>query len=74
MTSQIPDNWREEMARYVSDKKEVQLLKEGPHSLTEAWHLNALMVRYKRIKGIKDPEPPNCQSSFKEWNDKTQSI
>jgi len=28
----------------------------------------ALKGKWKRIKGYKDPEPPDCQSSFKEWN------
>ena len=74
----VPDNWRDEMANYVSDKKEVKLLKEGPHSLAQSWHLMALRHRYKRIKGIKDVPAPDCQSSFKEWNkgvdDKKESI
>lgn len=70
----VPDNWREEMERYVSDRKEIQLLQEGPHSLSESWHLMALRRRYKIIKGIKDVPAPDCSSSFKEWNDKAKSL
>jgi hypothetical protein len=31
--------------------------------------MNALYNKWKKIKGIKDPEPPNCQSSLQEWED-----
>ena len=29
--------------------------------------LGAMHSDWKRIKGYKDPEPPDCQSSLKEW-------
>jgi len=32
--------------------------------------LQALHQKWKKIKGIKDPEPPDCSSSFQEWNQK----
>ena len=67
--TEVPENWREEMIDFTTDEKHIKLLKEGPHSMHEARMLGALRYRYKQIKGIKDPEPPNCQSSFKEWNE-----
>lgn len=72
--TQLPDNWREEMEAFTSDKEHIRLLREGPHSHHEARLLGALRYRYKQIKGIKDPEPVDCQSSFKEWNGKTKSL
>ena len=36
--------------------------------------LNALHQDYKRKKGIKEPEPPDCSSSYKEFNDKVEQI
>jgi len=29
--------------------------------------MGALHNKWKKMKGYKDPEPPNCQSSMKEW-------
>ena len=68
----VPDNWREEMIQFTTDENHIRLLKEGPHSMSEANLLGALRYKYKKIKGIKDPEPSNCQSSFKEWNEQAK--
>jgi len=62
-------NWREELIPYTNSKKELELLENGPKSLAQSWHMNALYNKWKKIKGIKDPEPPNCQSSLQEWED-----
>ena len=70
MTNNIPENWREEMIAFTTNESHIKLLKEGPHSMHEARLLGALKYKYKQIMGIKDPEPVDCQSSFKEWNDK----
>ena len=61
-------NWREEYKQFTSNKKELELLENGPKSLAQSWHLQAMYNQWKKIKGIKDPEPPDCSSSFKEWN------
>ena len=69
MTNEI--NWRED---YLSRKAglsylQIKLLKEGPHQLTDSWFLNAMYNDWKRLTGIPpEPERPNLQSSFKEWN------
>ena len=59
--------WREEYKQFTSNKKELELLENGPKSLAQSWHLQAMYNQWKKIKGIKDPEPPDCQSSMKEW-------
>jgi len=65
-------NWREEYKQFTSNKKELELLENGPKSLAQSWHLQAMHNRWKTIKGIKDPEPPDCQSSFKDWSEKNK--
>ncbi len=60
-------NWREEYKAYTSSKRELELLENGPKSLSQSWILGAMYNKWKRIKGIKDPEPPDCSSSLKEW-------
>ena len=60
-------NWREEYKAYTSSKHELELLENGPKSLSQSWYMNALYQKWKKIKGDKDPEPPDCSSSFKEW-------
>ena len=60
-------NWREEYKQFTSNKKELELLENGPKSLAQSWHMQAMYNQWKKIKGIKDPEPPDCQSSMREW-------
>ena len=36
-------------------KLQIQLLKEGPTQLAQAWLLGAMHNDYKRMKGIKEP-------------------
>ena len=69
MTERYDDsNWREEYKAYTSSRYELDLLENGPKSLSQSWMMGALYNKSKKIKGYKDPEPPDCQSSFKEWN------
>ena len=63
-------NWREEYKAYTSTKYELDLLENGPKSLSQSWVLGALHNKWMKIKGYKYPEPPDCQSSFKEWEEK----
>tara|TARA_R100000664_G_scaffold20323_1_gene29519 strand:+ start:304 stop:528 length:225 start_codon:yes stop_codon:yes gene_type:complete len=63
-------NWREEYKNYTSSKKELELLENGPKSLSQSWYLGALYNKWKKMKGYKDPEPPNCQSSFTDFSKK----
>ena len=60
-------NWREEYKSYTSNKKYLELLENGPKSLSQSWILGALYNQWKKIKGYKDPEPPDCSSSMGEF-------
>ena len=60
-------NWREEYKAYTSNKNYLELLENGPKSLSQSWILGALYQKWKKIKGYKDPEPPDCSSSLQEW-------
>ena len=68
------NNWREEYKAFTTNKKHLELLENGPKSLSQAWILGALYSRWKKIKGIKDPEPPNCQSSYQEFESRIQKL
>jgi hypothetical protein len=65
-------NWRSEyidLKGYQLKERQIELLEKGPDSLSASWLLGAMKQDWKRIKGYKDPEPPNCQSSMKEWEE-----
>ena len=64
------DSWRDEYKGFTRNKMELELLENGPKNVSQSWHLQALYSNWKKIKGIKDPEPLDLQSSFKEWNKK----
>ena len=66
-------NWREEYKAYTSSKYELELLENGSKQLSQSWVLGALYQKWKKIKGIPpDPEPPDCSSSFLEWNNRVK--
>ena len=64
-------NWREEYKQYTSNKRHLELLENGPHSLSQAWLLGALHNEWKRIKGYNKFDPKENtgqnQSSLKEF-------
>ena len=60
-------NWREEYKGYTSSRYELDLLENGPKSLSQSWMMGALHNKWKKMKGYKDPEPPDCSSSLQEW-------
>ena len=64
-------SWRQEMVSFTTEESHLRILKDGPRSMHEARILAALKYKYKRIKGIKEPEPKDCQSSFKEFSEQT---
>jgi len=65
-------NWREEYKNYTSSKYELDLLENGPHSLSQSWVLGAMHNKWMRMKGYKYPDPPNVSSSLKEFFAKTK--
>ena len=70
MTKSYDDsNWREEYKAYTSSKKDLEMLENGPKSLAQSWYMSTLYQKWIKIKGYKDPEPPDCSSSMKEWEE-----
>ena len=45
-------NWREDYKKYTTNKMELELLENGPKSLSQSWHLQALFSNWKKVKGI----------------------
>ena len=71
------ENWREEyQGMKVLSKYQVDLLENGPKSLAQSWMMGAMHNDWKKKKGIKDPDPPDCQSSLQEFykNMKDQGV
>ena len=66
-------NWRDEYKAFTTNKRHLELLENGPHSLSQAWLLGALHNEWKRIKGYKDEYPEEnkgqLQSSLSEWEE-----
>jgi len=62
-------NWREEYkgSRNLS-KFQLEILENGPRSLSQSWILGAMHGEWRKMKGYKYPDPPDCSSSFKEFN------
>ena len=64
-------NWREEYKNYTSNKRYLELLENGPKSLSQAWLLGALHSEWKKMKGYNKLEPKEnkgqLQSSLKEF-------
>ncbi len=70
MTTKLYDdsNWREEYKSYTSNKKHLELLENGPKSLSQSWILQALYNEWKKVKGYKENEGQH-QSSMKQWEE-----
>tara|TARA_B100000614_G_scaffold83156_1_gene74614 strand:+ start:1520 stop:1741 length:222 start_codon:yes stop_codon:yes gene_type:complete len=63
-------SWRKEyLGMKVVNKRQRQLLEEGPQSLSQSWLLMAMHNDYKKMKGIKEPpyRESGYQISLKEW-------
>ena len=64
-------NWREEYKNYTSNKRHLELLENGPKSLSQAWLLGALHSEWKKMKGYNKLEPKEnkgqLQSSLKDF-------
>ena len=71
---QRDESWREEYRGMKPlGKLQSELLTNGPKSLSQSWIMQAMYNDWKRKKGIKDPEPPDCQSSLSEFYKKQDS-
>ena len=64
-------NWREEYKSYTSNKRYIELLENGPKSLSQSWLLGALYNEWKQIKGYNKLDPKEnegqMQSSMKDF-------
>ena len=73
MTTKLYDdsNWREEYKSYTSNKKYLELLENGPKSLSLSWILSALYNQWKKMKGYDKLDPKEnegqLQSSLGEF-------
>ena len=67
-------NWREDYKQYTNNKRHLELLENGPKSLSQSWILGALYNEWKKIKGYNKLDPKEnegqLQSSFKQFNKK----
>ena len=53
--SSSPDNlnWREDYKQFTSDKRDLDLLENGPKSLAQSWHMQSFAHnKWKKIRGI----------------------
>ena len=39
----VDSNWREEYKQFTNNKKELELLDNGPKSLSQSWHLQSML-------------------------------
>ena len=64
-------NWREEYKAYTSNKRHLELLENGPNSLSSSWILGALYNQWKKMKGYDKLDPKDnegqLQSSLGEF-------
>ena len=62
-------NWRQEYKELKRlSKFQLEILENGPRSLSQSWILGAMHGEWRKMNGYVYPDPPNCQSSFKEFN------
>ena len=64
-------NWREEYRAYTSSRYELDLLENGPKSLSQSWVMQAMYGQWKKMKGYDKLDPKEnegqLQSSMKEF-------
>ena len=70
--------WREEYKNYTSSKYELDLLENGPHSLSQSWMMQAMYNQWKKRNGYHKLDPKEnegqLQSSMKEFFKKQKSV
>ena len=50
-------NWREDYKQYTTNKRYLELLENGPKSLSQSWLLGALYNEWKKMKGYNKLDP-----------------
>ena len=57
-------NWRQEFKELKNlSKFQLEILENGPRSLSQSWILGAMHGEWRKMKGYKYPETPDCSSS-----------
>ena len=73
MSKDVPcddSNWRQEFKELKNlSEFQLEILENGPRSLSQSWILGAMHGEWRKMNGYVYPDPPNCQSSFKEFNE-----
>ena len=75
MTNKLYDdsNSRQEYKSYTSNQRHLELLENGPKSLSQSWVMQALYGQWKKMKGYDKLDPKDnegqLQSSMKEWEE-----
>ena len=78
MTKKLYDdsNWREEYKSYTSNQRHLELLENGPKSLSQSWVMQAMYGQWKKMKGYDKLDPKEnegqLQSSMKEFFARTK--
>ena len=71
-------NWREEYKNYTSNTKHLELLENGPKSLSQSWIMGALYNKWKKMKGYDKLDPKEnkgqLQSSLGEFFNKQEKV
>ena len=71
-------NWREEYKSYTSNQRHLELLENGPDSLSSSWILQALYGKWKKMKGYDNLDPEEnegqLQSSLGEFFKKQDEV
>ena len=73
-----PDiDWREDFLNTKErlNKRTIELLTNGATNFSQALILKELKNRWLKMKGLykEEPDPPNCQSSYKDFNKRIDS-
>jgi len=71
-------NWREEYKSYTSNQRHLELLENGPKSLSQSWVMGAMYNEWKKRNGYDKFDPKEnegqLQSSMKEFFKKQKSV
>ena len=69
-------NWRQEYKSYTSNQRHLELLENGPKSLSQSWVMQAMYGQWKKMKGYDKLDPKEnegqLQSSMKEFFARTK--
>ena len=62
------------MEAFTTDKRELELLRNGPDSLASSWRLMAMHNKWKKVMGLQDPPPKNSPGSFHDLEKRIEEL